>query len=334
MSRAATSVWFGYDFQANAAIVLMLEHIQDMSTIRLEGYEDIEIQLNDGSYVLAQAKAVVDASTDFRNVRANSKKAIETLSEASHDLKIHKMVYITNTPNPFKDTDVGAIYTFSGRAYKKYADLPPSTKGIISDLLPDIEQLIDTAKFEIQVLPFESDDDRHKYRYVIDGISDFIGNLDITYDGLRNSLHDVWNAALTKSGTRKNESIKLRKKDIVWPIIVFVTGNGKLNREAEYCNLLDDGEYNEVSRKYRRIIDDYCERFEFVTKILSGYSSSGIQGRDRITSYINEHWEEFKSEIGEDVIDERLQCSLVKIVMFNVLNRRFEIDNIKRYVNL
>ena len=35
-NRAATSVLFGFDFQANAAIVLMLENIKDMSSIRLE----------------------------------------------------------------------------------------------------------------------------------------------------------------------------------------------------------------------------------------------------------------------------------------------------------
>ena len=48
-NRTATSVLFGFDFQANAAIVLMLENIKDMTSIRLEGAEDIEINLNDGS---------------------------------------------------------------------------------------------------------------------------------------------------------------------------------------------------------------------------------------------------------------------------------------------
>ena len=41
-NRTATSVLFGFDFQANAAIVLMLENIKDMTSIRLEGAEDIE----------------------------------------------------------------------------------------------------------------------------------------------------------------------------------------------------------------------------------------------------------------------------------------------------
>ena len=81
-NRTATSVLFGFDFQANAAIVLMLENIKDMTSIRLEGAEDIEINLNDGSCLLAQAKAVVNSSTDFSNVLSNLKKSITSLSEA------------------------------------------------------------------------------------------------------------------------------------------------------------------------------------------------------------------------------------------------------------
>lgn len=42
--RTATSTLFGFDFQTNAAIVvLMLENIKDLISIRLEGIEDIEI---------------------------------------------------------------------------------------------------------------------------------------------------------------------------------------------------------------------------------------------------------------------------------------------------
>ena len=75
-NRSATPVLFGFDFQANAAIVLMLENIKYMTSIRLEGYEDIEINLNDGSSVLAQAKAVVNSSTDFSNVISNLKNML------------------------------------------------------------------------------------------------------------------------------------------------------------------------------------------------------------------------------------------------------------------
>lgn len=48
-SRRADQVMFGFEFQVNAAIILMLRNIKSLDTIRIEGnYEDIELQLTDG----------------------------------------------------------------------------------------------------------------------------------------------------------------------------------------------------------------------------------------------------------------------------------------------
>ena len=80
--RRAHSVLFGFDFQVNAAIVLMLENIKELSSLRLEGNEeDIELTLEGNRKILVQAKSVENASSDFSNVRANLKKALMTLSE-------------------------------------------------------------------------------------------------------------------------------------------------------------------------------------------------------------------------------------------------------------
>ena len=48
---------FGFDFQVNAAIILMLENIKELKSLRLEGEkEDIELTLENGEKILAQAK--------------------------------------------------------------------------------------------------------------------------------------------------------------------------------------------------------------------------------------------------------------------------------------
>ena len=332
MQRAATSLLFGIDFQTNAAIVLMLENIKEMSTIRVEGEEDIEIQLNDGSYVLAQAKSVVDSSTVFSNVRSKAKKAVTTLSEAAEKLKVRELIYITNSPNPFNDD--ASKPQFCDDAHVRFEKLPQTTKELVEGWFEGIKKPLDTSKFKIQVLPFETDDDKQRYKVVLRDISDFIGDIGIDADGLRKRLHEVWTNALTKNGSRKKTSIKLHKKAIVWPIIVFVTGKGKLNRDAHYCDILDDGEYDEVCRKYGEIIDDYSERFDFATKVVSDYSLSGLKGRESIKTFIDVHWEEYKNELGTASMDDGVRCSLIKIILFNILNKRFDIDRIKCAVNL
>lgn len=94
-SRRANAVIFGFDFQVNAAIVLMLENIQELNSLKLEGnYEDIEITLDNGEYILAQAKAVEKSSVDFQNVRQNLKKALISLSEGAHKVNARSMFQI------------------------------------------------------------------------------------------------------------------------------------------------------------------------------------------------------------------------------------------------
>ncbi len=58
-NRNASPAAFGWDFQVNAAILLMLENIKEAKRVRVEGAdEDIEIAFMDHTKVYAQAKAV------------------------------------------------------------------------------------------------------------------------------------------------------------------------------------------------------------------------------------------------------------------------------------
>ena len=101
-SRRADQVMFGFEFQVNAAIILMLRNIKSLDTIRIEGnYEDIELQLTDGEKILAQAKGVQLGSSNFHNVRANLKKALKTLSEGGNKAtNVKQLIFITNSFNP------------------------------------------------------------------------------------------------------------------------------------------------------------------------------------------------------------------------------------------
>lgn len=90
--RRADGVFFGFDFQVNAAIVLMLENIKELRSLRIESEnEDIDLELYSGKHILAQVKSIVKSSTDFRNVRKNLKKALESLSEGSKNIETEKL---------------------------------------------------------------------------------------------------------------------------------------------------------------------------------------------------------------------------------------------------
>ena len=81
--RNASFSAFGWDFQVNAAIVLMLENIEEVDKVRVEGAtEDIELTLTSGKKIYSQAKSVVNASNDFSNVRGKMSDALESLADA------------------------------------------------------------------------------------------------------------------------------------------------------------------------------------------------------------------------------------------------------------
>ena len=124
-NRRADAVYFGLDFQVNAAIVLMLENIDELKSLRLEGnHEDIDIELCSGKHILAQAKAIVKASEDFKHVKENLKKALRTLSKGSQEISVKELIFVTNSPNPINDGASKSI--FYGHSIREFKDLPTS----------------------------------------------------------------------------------------------------------------------------------------------------------------------------------------------------------------
>ena len=80
--RNASPTAFGWDFQCNAAILLMLENIKDADKVRVEGAdEDIEITLSDNTKIYSQVKSV-NRPDDYANVNTKLKEALETLNDA------------------------------------------------------------------------------------------------------------------------------------------------------------------------------------------------------------------------------------------------------------
>ena len=334
MARYANSVLFGFDFQSNAAIVLMIDNMADMDTIRIEGEEDIEIGLNDGTYVLAQAKSVMKASTDFANVRQKAQKAMKSLSEAAQKRRAKQLIYFTNSTNPFNDEASRPL--FYGKARRKYSDLPDNTKVIIDGWLSDIDKPLDTDLLTVQMISFETDDDDERYKVVLEKISDFIGGLDLhlATDGLRKKLHDVWVTMLDRNGSKSNRDITLTKKDVVWPIIVFVTYSRQLYLEGQYYQGLDEDEIEEIERRYGELIEDTSERFDIVVKVITDYGEKRQNRRDAIDWFVNDYWSDYIGEFGLDAVEEPLKSCLTKKILHAILRKKIAINSIKQTVNL
>lgn len=331
-SRRANAVVFGFDFQVNAAIVLFLENVKRAKSLRLEGdYEDIEIEINNGEYILAQAKAVERASDDFTNVRSNMKKAITTLSEANNKTNAKELIMVTNTPNPFKNDSKSAFYGPSKRFYK---DLPETAKILVDRYLNELKEPLEVDKFKVQVIPFETDDDEERYKVIMQCVNDFVGELDINIAGLGRKLLDIWHRQVFDNGGKQNVSIKLDKKEIIWPIFVKITEDNIF--DEEFREQFDIGLLEEVRYRYVDTIENYCERCEYFIKILSGFNlfQSNKKSREKINEFIEKKWNEYSDEFSSEIDNDAVKEAITKIIIYKILRQRYVINRVKERTNM
>lgn len=333
-SRAA-SVIFGFDFQVNAAIVLMLEHIEELKSLKLEGnYEDIELTLSNNEYILAQAKSAVNGSTDFRNVRKNLKKALETLSEGASKVNTRQVVLITNSFNPLKEEASYRLFNNGLPSYRKFSSLPDSSQKIISDYLKKIEEPLDINKFLIQVLPFETDIDKERYKFVQKEVDEFIGKLNLNNSILGNAVLTIWFDDVFRNASKKNVAIVLDKKSIIWPLIIKVTDIDRCDNE--FLEEFDEALYDEIVYQYKELINSCCEKFDFFSKVLYDYKlfQSKKKMREKCLDFSLTKWKDYLDDLKLTDVEEEVQKGFIQIVLYRIVRNRIQINKIKNGVNL
>lgn len=332
-NRRANAVMFGFDFQVNAAIVLMVENMEDLKSLRLEGnFEDIELELENNRYILAQAKAVERSSSDFRNVRKNLEKSLVSLSEGNQKVDAQRLILITNSPNPLNEDASKSI--FWGDAHREFASLPESSQMLIKGYLDSIGQPLDVEKFMIQILPFETDNDFERYKVVRRVVDDFIGDLNLNIPGLGKKLLNIWHDEVFKNGTKKDAAIQLKKKDVIWPIMVIATDVGYC--DDSFADIFDSSAYDEIVRQYEDTIESCCERCEFFIKVLCDYNTyeSTKKPLEKCLDFAMKKWKDYLPEFELDGMDEEIQRGLIQIILYRIVRNRIVIQKIKKGVNL
>ncbi|MBF1109098.1 MAG: hypothetical protein HXL56_01070, partial [Solobacterium sp.] len=96
-----------------------------------------DLELFNGKHILAQAKSVVKSSTDFRNVREKLKAALKSLSEGNKNVDVEKLIYITNSYNPFNDDESKNI--FWGETKRHFSLLPNTSKKLSVIIYPKLK---------------------------------------------------------------------------------------------------------------------------------------------------------------------------------------------------
>ena len=328
-SSNASASAFGWEFQSNAAIMLMLKNIEKASKVKVEGEtEDIEITFSDGKMLLSQAKAVINPD-DHSHLKEKLEEGLRTLNNAAKLSEVAQLVFVTNSPNPFNDK--ATMYKFSSPLnIVPFSELPDSCKKSITDICTAKNFDFDTSLLTVCVMQFHGENEDERFKVLSSLTMEFLNSLGVTKISV-NQLLTLWQHAFTVNASQK--STLITKKWMVWPIIAILCEVGEDDTELEDY---DDGDVSEILQKYRSIINNNSECFEFASKILSDYNEfhPEMKSKEKGKKFVSEGWENYKGYFDLKNADSSTVEMVIRLTLGNVIRSRKIISTIKGKVKL
>lgn len=328
-SSNASASAFGWDFQSNAAIMLMLKNIEKAATIKVEGStEDVEIIFSNGKMLMSQVKATTNPD-DHSNVKAKLAEGLRTLNNAAKLPNVEQLVFVTNSPNPFNDFTT--MYRFSSPLNTiAFPDLPAICQQAITDICTSKGYDFDTALLTVCVMQFHGENTDERYKVLSYLTTEFLNNL---------GVHKISTAALlslwqhTFAVNASQFAISISKKQMVWPIIAIlceVSGDDVAFQEY------DENDVVETLKKYKHVINNNSERFEFISRILSDYNEfhPEMTSKERTKQFIDDNWQNYSDSLDMKSAEASVQELLIRLAITNVLRSRTVIAEIKGKVRL
>ena len=333
-SSNASSSAFGWQFQVNAGIFLMLENIKNAIRLKIEGEsEDIEIRLDDESIILAQAKSFVDPEDSC--VSAKLRKGLKTLKAASNKHKnSKKLIYISNAIRPI--TARGNAHRFCDFSYIRYKDLYKNEKNIVDKYIKEHgyeQEEIDKIYF--YGLPYHGEESptRHKEMYLaIRQFTDGIQGLDVKHQRILEKLQVICNYNTTE------RSANISKADFVWPLIVLTLEFGTMDSENLEKDDCDAASIRRIETVYNDLITTMSEKFSFATKVICDYITryNGRFSSSDQKDFIENCWMNYSQHLSVESIaeDEYEYEMLIKLIIKRIVHTRNVISSIKTKSNL
>ena len=324
--RNASVSAFGWDFQVNSAILLMLENIKDAKCVRVEGAdEDIEITFQDQTKLYAQAKAV-EKPDSTTHVIDKLTKALATLNDAAKKGDGSLFTYVTNSSNPFNSMQT--LSYFTGRTHLSFDELPEVAKKKITEIIKNKGYAnFDVHKMDVRVIPFYGNDLKNRYKEIQNCIDEFITEVSVDIQGINKEIMEIWQRDLFQNATQTNTTISISKEKMIWPLIVLVVDK---TAASEYKKDFNDDEIGEIERKYKMIINQNTMSYDMISRVLSDHMKSNKVQKQ----FVVDHWNEYLDIVKMIGVDDDVKESLVKIILYRVLTQRYNISSIKRGVNL
>ena len=333
-NRNASASDFGWDFQHNAAIVLVLKNIKnDFKSVRVEGAtEDIEINFNDGETAYIQAKSSQSPEQDT-NVKSKLEKALESLNDAGGKKNVKSLVFTTNNHiHPFNHADRDSY--ISGRTSLKYSELSANSQKIIDDIIKSNDlSNIEKGKLFVEVIPFYGDDEDNRYKEISKSVENFMDDV-ANRNIAKKQILEKLQLKFQKNASKKDVNITLTKGDIVWCIIAVICDSGNEFLTDEMVDEEFDGDYglrDSVKETYGFVIEDSSHKFQLISKVLAEYQKYKMQDKTKkYKDFIKTNWTLFTSFFPDVESDQ--QKMLIYMILGKIFNNQSVINNIRENV--
>jgi hypothetical protein len=323
---------FGWDFQVNAAIVLMLKNIKQATAVKVEGAtDDIEIYLKNGNVVYSQAKSVFDRD-NYNPVIKNLEDGLKSLYKDSLQPNVEQLIYITNSPNPFDNQRT--MYAFSsGFNPYFYSELPQACKNKIDAIFKKQKYDIDVKKLSVYVLQF-SKDLNNRYKVIKEIINELINSFNLGISDIGNNMLEIWGNDFFRNASAPESNITIKKSEMLWPLVVMLC---EFKRDDEFLINFDNAIIDEIERKYKSIINTKADLFSFSTNVITSFNDHDIENVntiERVNSFIYNHWIDYEEDFHFSDDDKHLKEHIIKFTLIAILRKRFNIGRIKEKTGL
>lgn len=330
-STQASATIFGFQFQINAAIYLMLKYFSDFDQIKIEGsQEDIELFLHDNKKIYAQAKSKEFPTKDNKGHSEKLKDALRTLSNVA-DRGNYNLMYISNLEeNPLNS----GTKEFDGISFLKYDELKEVSKKKIDNQISNENYNIDTSRLIIAKIPFYGDDWEQRHREISKKMSEFVSNVSPSLSSFANRIITIWEEEFLHNASVKSPKITINKENVVWGLVVCKLQLDDVKKFDEKLEI-EETDFLEAIDEYEKIIDIKSSTFLDYNKIISLYSQYKLKSDKSVSIYefiLGNKDEIFNLIFPDKNRDDIVLQACAKIIAKEIILRSKSIEEIKRGV--
>ena len=149
---------------------------------------------------------------------------------------------------------------------------------------------MNTSMLTVCVMQFHGESEDERYKVLQSLTMEFLNNLGVQRVST-NQILSLWLNSFRVNASQRTPVIK--KESMVWPIIAILCEIRETDTELEDY---DGSDVAEVLQKYKTVINNNSERFEFVSKVLSDFNDfyPSMLSKERVNRFLSEKCEQYR----------------------------------------